>query len=154
MIQCLFHCTWGKIRILCLGLQEPSKLVLSTSLLTSSLSFFLSYLPLLPSHQTWSPSQTLAILPASHACVTLLCLSSCSKPCSEPPPTPSLPREEPLVLRTQHKHSLLRRLSVSPSPQPGQTVPCRHSYIPCRYDCHSTCHSVLCFHTRKEHMLV
>lgn len=84
MIQCLFHCTWGKIRIPCLGLQEPSKLVLSTSFLTCSLSFFLSYLPLLPSRQTWSPSQTLAILPASHACVTLLCLSSCTSPAQSP----------------------------------------------------------------------
>lgn len=74
------------------GLQELSKCVLSTCLLTIN-----SQLQMPPSHPDLEPNLNTGRSP-DKPCVAQLCPSSCSEPRPEPPPPPRL-REDPLVLQ-------------------------------------------------------
>ena len=123
----------GKIQIVYLGLQEPSKSSLSTLH-----TLVLSQLPLLTFPIT--PRPGVWLFPAE-PCVTLPRLSSLRKPCPE----------LPLPLHTfcaKRRATCPSRLSSSTASwdvchwAPQRSVPCRHFYIPCRYDYHGTHHRV------------
>lgn len=149
MIQCLFHCTWGKIWIFCLGLQEPSKSVLSTSTLSQLPSLF-------PSCQTCSPTKQGCFAPTAEPCVTLRCLSSCSKRAQSPLlPLPNL-RKVHLSFKNRLKHR--------PSGSWHWAFPSACAECPLSILSHtlraqspkflSQCLVIICFHTREEHVLV
>lgn len=120
MIRCLFQWTRGKMRISGPGVQEPSKSVRSTCLLTP-VSFPLN--SNCPRHtRTWSPIRTPAVPPTSHASPSCV-----RRPAGSPAQSPLLhllcEKTRCLSFRTRLKHILLRRLSLSRAPEPGRSGP-------------------------------
>ena len=106
-----------KIQILYLGLQEPSKSVLSTCTLT----LILSQLPLFTSPITPRPGVWLRPLRVMHHPTASLLLQEAPP---RAPRTLSVPREDPLVLQDSTQAQPPVMSTTETSLPPGQSVPC------------------------------